>query len=87
MFLSFICWKPTGEPSVFLFLCDFLAAISPSAVHLYGDDGEITASASKWDSPFYLYVNLPKNVNSNSFKLPKEKNGIKLEIFREYWYN
>ena len=51
MLLSLICRNPSVLPTDFLFLCDFLAAISPSAVHLYGDDGEITASASKCNSP------------------------------------
>ena len=38
------------------FLCGFLVALDLSPVPLYGDDRPITPSASKWDSPFALFI-------------------------------
>ena len=46
--------KTDGLPSVFFFLCDFLAAILLSAVPTYGDENKITSSASKCDNPLRI---------------------------------
>ena len=70
MFLSFICWKPTGEPSVFLFLCDFLVAAGETDLVKDLENVDTDDVVEMLDSAIELTKTLDKLGNLEFIKMP-----------------